>query len=85
MNDLEAVRKSGNPFDEKAYTKLVSLQEKFDAAQAKFSKSGSDADKKKYQDAKSTYALARVEVRKAEEADPNHPRGESLASVTQEG
>jgi transposase len=63
---------------------LAKLEEKYRAAQEKFSKSGSDKDKAAYQSAKKAFADERVSQRQVEEADPNHPRGNGIASVTNE-
>jgi len=58
------------------------LEKKF--LEAKEQYAAGKLDGNKYQKAKSDFALARVEERKAEEADPNHPRGNGIASVTEE-
>lgn len=81
MSDLEAARKSGNDYDEKAYERLDRLRERYDDAHAAFGKSRSDKDKTAYQKAKAAYVEARVAVRQREEADGAHPRGQAVATV----
>ena len=65
-------------------SKLDTLETKYREAHDAFKKSGSEKNHDAYEKAKKAFADARVEQRQAEEADPNHPRGTGLASVTDE-
>lgn len=63
---------------------LEKLETKYRDAQEVFAESRSEADKAKYKKAKQAFNDARTEVRAAEEADPEHPRGKGVASITTE-
>ena len=63
---------------------LAKLEEKFRDAQAAFMEDDSESNKKKYKKAKEAFSEARTAQKEAEEADPDHPRGKSLAAVIDE-
>lgn len=63
---------------------LAKLEERYRDAQAAFMDDDSETSKKKYKKAKQAFAEARTEQKQAEEADPDHPRGKSLAAVVDE-
>jgi hypothetical protein len=62
--------------------KLDTLEEQYREAQAEFREDRTPENKKKYRNAKQRFALARVEVRQQEEADPEHARGTTMVTVT---
>jgi hypothetical protein len=61
--------------------KLDTLEERYREAQEAFREERTDANHSKYRKAKQAFALARVEERREEEADPGQPRGQVFAAV----
>jgi hypothetical protein len=64
--------------------KLETLEQKFREAQENYSDDPSEANHKKYRQAKLKFTQARVEQRQAEEQDPDHSRGNGLVVITDE-
>lgn len=64
-----------------AKANLEKLEAEFREAQEVFAEDKTDENHDEYQEAKRDFALARVEQRKAEEADSNSRRGQSLVFV----
>jgi hypothetical protein len=62
---------------------LDKLEEEYREAQKAYKRGakGDEDAKQKYKDAKARFALARVEQRQKEEADPDHPRGQAMVSI----
>lgn len=63
---------------------LAKLEERYRDAQDAFVEDDSESNKKKYKKAKTAFAEARTAQKQDEEADPDHPRGKSLAAVVDE-
>jgi hypothetical protein len=70
--------------DEKraAYEALDDLADVYEAAKQEFLDDPGDDTKAAYKSAARAYAAARTELKLAEEADPDHPRGTTLAAAT---
>lgn len=61
---------------------LESLEQKYHDARETYSEDSSEENYKKYKKAKRAFVDARVEQRRIEEADPDHPRGQMMVTVT---
>jgi hypothetical protein len=70
--------------DEKqaAYEQLDDLADDYERAKDTYLADRNDETRADYKDAARAYAAARTELKLAEEADPDHPRGTTLAAAT---
>lgn len=63
---------------------LGKLEEAHRDAKKAYRKSGSDANRAAFERARDAFVSARVEQRRSEELDPDHPRGQGLAAVSED-
>lgn len=63
---------------------LSDLEDQFREARESYEQDRTDEAHDQYREAKLAFTQARVEQRKSEELDPDHPRGQTLAAVSNE-